>query len=56
VRARDFFVEVLRQAIHTDFVGVAVLPEVQLREALASLPHEIDLPPPQHHQFFYFTG
>ena len=33
VQAGDLFVEMFRQAIHADFARVAVLPEVQLREA-----------------------
>lgn len=36
MQAGDFFVQMLRQAIDADFVRGAVLPEVQLREALAA--------------------
>ena len=34
VEASDFFVEVLGQAVNADLVGVAVLPEIELRERL----------------------
>ena len=34
VQARDFFVQFLGQAIDADFVGCAVGPEIELREAL----------------------
>lgn len=34
VQAGNFFVQLLGQTIDADFVGVAVCPEVQLREAL----------------------
>src|ERR1051325_9333158 len=34
VQARDFFVELLGQAINRDFVGVLVLPQIHLREDL----------------------
>ena len=33
VQAGDFFVQFLGQTIDADFVGVLVLPQVQLREA-----------------------
>src|SRR5439155_4202735 len=34
VKSRDFLVEMLRQAVDADRVGVLVLPEVELRERL----------------------
>jgi len=43
VEARDFFVEVLRQTVDADLVGVSVLPEIELSERLvgeASRHHE----------------
>src|SRR5690606_10942453 len=34
VQASDFLVEVLRETVNTDLIGVALLPEVDLREDL----------------------
>src|SRR5204862_3232651 len=34
VKARDFFVKLLRQNVNADFVGISVFPEIQLREHL----------------------
>ena len=34
VQACDFFVELLRQNVNADFVGVAILPEIELGQHL----------------------
>jgi len=57
MQAGDFFVEMFRQAIHADFVRVAVLPEVELREALVGSPREMhyhDIT--EQARFVYLTG
>ena len=34
MKPRDFFIQFLRQDVNADFVSVAVLPEIELREHL----------------------